>query len=142
MERDYLLAQLRKKSYGESLSGREVIPVYLDDEKKKGYTWFDTDSPVNEATASQCRTALFMVDGQIAYRADIMEIHSYNEARLCPAPGKEPKEWKNEKARTWMKLRNLRPENEITVNRLQITSSGNALEDVVLRRCLSYVSLR
>lgn len=143
MEKDYLLAQLRKKGYGERTSGKEVIQIYLNDAKKKGYTWFDTDSYVDENVAGQYRTMLFMVNGQIAYRAEILKVRSSRERQGCPPPDKAPKEWQDEEARTWIKIRNLTPEHSITVGKLKISSSGNALTEVpILQRCLSYVSLR
>ncbi|MBQ9521988.1 MAG: hypothetical protein IJR72_05400 [Oscillospiraceae bacterium] len=143
MENHYLLAQLRKEDYWESSSGQAVMRVYLKDCKNRHYTWFDTNSPVNETKAGEYRTLLFMVDGEIAYRATILEVHSYEYEAPCPQFGKDPAAWRGEIARTWIKLRRILPEHEITLDQLKITSSGKAVKDVpILQRCLSYVSLK
>ena len=143
MERNYLLVQLRKDSHGESSSGRQVMRTYLKDCAKKHHTWFSTNSPVDEIKAGEYQTLLFMLDGEIAYRASILEVHSYHDEETCPQFGDAPPEWIDEEARTWIKFHRILPEREVTVDQLKIASSGKSITDVpILRRCLSYVSLK
>ena len=148
MENRYLLAKLDD-------TGREIMQIHVRDYAKKGYTWFSTPTYRKEADARQYHTLLFMVEGEIQYRAEIVEFHSkYKETQPCPLPNQAPREYEDEGNNTWIKLRNLTEEHTITVNQLKLVNSGNAIKDYrskwhpewcplhrALGECLYYVSL-
>lgn len=136
MENAFLLVQLGPNT------GRGTMRILRADCEWKGHTWFCTDCYIREDKARQYSSLLFMVDGEIRYRAEMTEFHSSRlKKRRCPVPDDAPDEWLNEEARTWMKFRDLAPENEITLSRLKFIDSGNVITRP-FRNCLHYVALK
>lgn len=133
---------------GDPLDGEDTIHVYIDDEAKRGYTWFSTQSLFYGMSENRVNyynkkiksgknvRILFAInnenyDNDIAYSADVMEIFSAKLPDSCPEDNAYPVEFDGEKARIWIKLKNLTEETEINATMLQITSTGRDLKQTI-----------
>lgn len=149
-EPEFIFMKLGQSSTvdGDPLDGEETIRVYIDDEAKRGYTWFSTQSlfygmslnrvqHYNEIIKSgKSVRILFAInntnyDNDIAFSADVMEVFSAKMPESCPENDAYPVEFDGEKARIWIKLKNLTEETAINASMLQITSTGRDLKHTI-----------
>ena len=162
VETDFLFIKLSSSaSSGEVLDGEETIRVYLADQAKRGYTWFSTQSLYfgmsdarvkaynNRIRSGKKTRILFAIhnehyDNDIAFSADVEQIVSAKDAAPCPDGENYPVEFRGERAKIWLKLSDLKPEEKITAEMLQITSTGRSLKQTISNSQyhFGYVSLK
>lgn len=135
-------------SDGNTLDGEETMRTYIEDEKNRGYTWFSTQSLYygmskdrvkyynNKINSGNNIRILFAVnnenyDNDIAFSADVLEIYSDKMPISCPGNG-YPLEFGNEeKAKIWIKLKNIEEEDSINASMLKITTTGRDLKQTI-----------
>ena len=122
--------------------------MVLKDEAKRGYTWFSTQSlfygmsqnRINyynkKIESGESVRILFAVnnknyDNDIAFSADVLEVYSAKIPESCPESNAYPSEFDGEKARIWIKLKNIADETDINASMLQITSTGRDLKQTI-----------
>lgn len=149
---DYIFMKL-SFSYdinGNMIDGHETIKAYQRNEKENGcgYTWFSTNSLhmgmdknkvkyYNQfAKKGEKVTILFAIAdayNDICYAATVLEIQSEKELSLCPGDAAcIPKEFgESEKAKIWIKIKDIRQENNLTARMLNIRSSDANLKQVI-----------
>lgn len=135
------------KEYNEDATMR----LYISDCMTRGYTWFSTQSHFfgmsadkvkhfnEKAKAGEKVIILFAgstVLGQpkvndIGYIAEVSEVYSDPNPVECPESAAVPSDFSGEKARIWIKLRNVREETNIKASMLKITSTGRDLKQVI-----------
>lgn len=133
---------------GNDYDGHGTIATYISDEKTRGYTWFSTQSlyygmsqkrveAYNNSIASGNKVTILFCIGEnaggkndIAYTADVMEIVSYKIPTVFPTDD-YPEEWVGEAARIWIKIRNINPENQLSVSMFEVTSTEADLKQVI-----------
>lgn len=132
----------------DSLDGEETVRVYIEDEAKRGYTWFSTQSLFYGMSQSRIDyynkkiesgekvRILFAInnenyDNDIAFSADVLEVYSAKIPESCPEGNAYPVEFDDEKARIWIKLKNIVDETAINASMLQITSTGRDLKQTI-----------
>lgn len=146
---DFIFMKLGlSSSSGNLLDGEETIAVYIQDEAKRGYTWFSTQSlffGMSDARVKQYNDKiksgkpvriLFAInnenyDNDIAFSANIEEIFSAKAPVSCPDSTNYPDEFHGELARIWLKLSHIQPETQITAEMLKITSTGRSLKQTI-----------
>lgn len=128
--------------------GEETIELYIGDEAKRGYTWFSTQSLFYGMKQSRIDyynkkiksgknvRILFAInnknyDNDIAFSADVLEIYSTKLPEKCPEDQAYPEEFEDEKARIWIKMKNIAKEPAINASMLQITSTGRDLKQTI-----------
>lgn len=135
---------------GNAIDGHQTVRAYQKNEKTNGhgYTWFSTDSLhfgmdkkkvkyYNQlVTNGEDVTILFAVADEgndICYAATVLEIQSEKERSLCPGDAScVPKEFgENERAKIWIKIKNIREEKNLTADMLKIRSSDANLKHVI-----------
>lgn len=136
--------------YGNTIDGHEIIQAYQRNEEENGYgyTWFSTNSlhmgmdknkvkHYNQlAKKGEKVTILFAIadaNNDICYAATVLEIQSEKEPSLCPGDAAcIPKEFdENEKAKIWIRIKDIREENNLTAEMLNIRSSDANLKQVI-----------
>lgn len=136
--------------YGNTIDGRKTIQAYQKNEKENryGYTWFSTNSlhmgmdknkvkHYNQlAKRGEKVTILFATadaNNDICYAATVLEIQSEKEPSLCPGDAAcIPKEFdQNEKAKIWIRIKDIREENNLTAEMMNIRSSDANLKQVI-----------
>lgn len=161
-DKDFIFMKLgNSTSSGETLDGEETIKLYIADESKRGFTWFSTQSlffGMSEAKVKQYNDKiksgkkvriLFAINNEnynndIAFSAEVEEIHSAKTPESCPDGLNYPLEFHGEQARIWVKLSNIKPETQITAEMLKITSTGRSLKQTISdsQYHFGYVSLK
>lgn len=146
---------------GYEYQGHETMQAYISDAVVRGYTWFSTQAlyygmsqkRVDDynKTIGQGRkvTILFCIGekaggkNDIAYKAEVMEIKSFNQPSALSS-NDYPKIWHGERARIWIKIKNIREENQLTVKLFEVTSTGADLQQVInnSQYHFGYVSLK
>lgn len=146
----YLFMKLNKVEdiHGNIYDGNETMQVYIEDEIVRGYTWFSTESlfyGMSKKQVSIFRQAigrgyvvriLFAIghdaggENEIHYSAEVLDLFSATEPTSCPEPDAVPDVW-YDKARIWIKIKNLKPETKISVNDLVVKSTGSPLKKVI-----------
>lgn len=150
MANDFIFIKLGNSSdiNGNPLNGIKTMESYVKDEAKNGYTWFSTQSLFYGMAEKQVLhykkliksgetvKMLFAVgenaggDNDIAYIATVRDIVSNKQPE--PAPDiKYPDEYKGEQARIWIKLTDVKPENNIKANMLKVKSNGTDLKPIL-----------
>lgn len=144
---------------GQALNGRDTIKLYIENIKQNGHTWFSTDSLhsgmakakvdyyteiINSGVQLKMYFALNddITHNDIAYSADVIEIKSDPIDRKAPCNEKEyPKEFRGELANIWINIENIQEETKIRAKEMSIVSTGNCLEDVIIRGqyCFGYI---
>lgn len=133
---------------GKFLNGHETMKAYMNDEIKRGFTWFSTQSlyygmaekKVNHykdlMKSDEIVKIIFGIgkstkkDNDIGYSAVVHDIIS--EKVPIPAPTLEyPVEFNGEQARIWIKISNIEPENNINASMLKVRSTGADLKQVI-----------
>lgn len=146
---EYLFMKLGASSTmeGDDLDGEETIRLYMNDEMHRGYTWFSTQSLFygmsqervksynKQIAAGKKVKILFAVnnenyDNDIAFSADVLEVLSAKLPVECPDEGL-PVEFYGEKARIWIKLKNIQEETQINASMMKITSTGRDLKQTI-----------
>lgn len=130
------------------VDGEETIQLYIKDVKKRGYSWFSTQSLFYGMSDKRVKyynkkiesgekiRILFAInnenfDNDIAFSADIVKIHSSNVPESCPEEDAYPVEFSDEKARIWIKLKNIVEETSINASMLEITSTHRDLKQTI-----------
>ena len=150
MENDYIIMKLNMatNANGNEMTGKEVLQAYMKNLQGNGlgYTCFSTQSlhhgmaPKKVAFYNECAKKgervriLFAIAGknEIAYSADVQEIISNRDPIPCPCNAEsEPKEFLGEQNRIWMKINNLKEENDIKAFKLYFRTTGSNLKDVI-----------
>lgn len=149
---DYIFMKLGT-SYdreGNALDGYDTVACYRRncEENGLGYTWFSTESLYFGMAKKKvayynalCKAGetvklLFAVGEEvndIVYSATVLEVASAREASKCPGePGSIPDEFSiEEKARIWIKLKDIREEHELKAAMLNIRSTDANLKQVI-----------
>lgn len=147
--------------HGNIYNGHETMQKYIEDEKTRGYTWFSTESLFYGMSKRQVAifkqaierghlVKILFAFGQdaggtndIHYSADVIDLQSSIQPTPCPEPDAFPDIW-YDKARIWIKIKNLKPESTITVDQLIVKSTGTSLKKVITNSQyhFGYVSLR
>lgn len=161
-ENDFIFMKLvESEAAGKLLDGEETMELYRADEKKRGFTWFSTQSlygGMNEnrvkrynekIQAGKKVVVLFAVNNEhyqndVAYRANVEQICSAKLPVPCPDGTNYPAEFAGEQARIWLKLSNIMPETQITAEMLQVTSTGRSVKQAISNSQFhfGYVSLK
>lgn len=133
---------------GEQLDGEETVRAYIEDEKSRGYTWFSTQSLYYGMSKDRVKyynkkiseginiNILFAVnnenyDNDIAFSANVLEIFSDKVPVSCPGNGCPVEFGENEKAKIWIKLKNIHEEKTINASMLKITTTGRDLKQTI-----------
>lgn len=160
--KDFIFLKLVESlAAGETLDGEQTMQLYRADEKKRGFTWFSTQSlffGMNDARVKQYSekikkgetvTILFAVNNEhykneIAFRARVEEIRSSRTAMPCPDGQNYPQEFWGEQARIWLRLSHIEEETQIRAEMLKITSTGRNLKQAISdsQYHFGYVSLK
>ncbi len=146
---------------GEKLDGEETMELYMEDEVKRGFTWFSTQSlffGMSDARVKKYNDKiksgknvkiLFAIhndnyDNEIAFSANVEEIYSNKIPVPCPDKFNYPVEFHGESAKIWLKLSHIKKENQITAEMLKITSTGRSLKQTIANSQyhFGYVSLK
>ena len=149
---DIIFMKLGKKLFdGQEFDEDTTMKLYKYDCMKRDYTWFSTQSLFFGMSANKIKyynqkieqgeqvLILFAgntIQGQekvndIGYAAEVVEVFSQKEPVACPEPQAVPAEFQGEKARIWLKLKNVRDEFNIKASMLKITSTQNDLKQVI-----------
>lgn len=150
LENDYIIMKLNLATdvNGDEMTGQEVIQAYMKNLQINGlgYTCFSTQSlhhgmaPKKVAFYNKCAKngervrILFAIAGRndIAYSADVQEIISNRDPISCPCDAaSEPEEFRGEQNRIWIKINNLKEENDISAANLYFRTTGSNLKDVI-----------
>lgn len=130
---------------GELCDGDDTINYYIEDEKARGYTWFSTDSlhyGMSKRNVSyfkrflqQGMTVKMLFahsdwDNDIKYSAEVLDIVSEAEQIKCPEAGAFPSVWLDS-ALIWIKVRNIKEEQELTASDLAIKSTGRSVKTII-----------
>lgn len=147
-----IFMKLGVKSFGnEKFTEDATMQLYLNDCANRGYTWFSTQSLFfgmspdrvkyfnQKIKAGEAVTILFAGStilnqpkiNDIGYAAEVEEVYSEKEPVSCPEPNAVPSKFYDEKARIWLKLKNVREEHNIKASMLKITSTGRDLKQVI-----------
>jgi hypothetical protein len=146
---------------GNEFDGEKTIQIYRTDAAKRGYTWFSTEALYfgmakkqveffkNRIAIGQTVKILFAIgnyaggDNEIAYSAEVLDIVSNQIPSSAPEDA-YPDIWKGEKARIWIKIRNIVPETDITADKLVVISTGALLKPIITNSQyhFGYVKLR
>lgn len=130
------------------INAHDTIEIYMRNCKKNGYTWYSTNSlksgmndekvkKYNElAKAGLLKIYYAMneddIDNDIAYVACVDEIVSFSQPTKAPCKEYEyPEEWRGCKNNIWIKVHDLREENEVTADDFIVVSTGNILKEVI-----------
>lgn len=161
-EIDYIFMKLGlSEAYGEAIDGEETITLYIEDEKKHGYSWFSTQSlffgmsdqrvqHYNKKIKDGCPVRILFAinnenfDNDIAFSANVEEIVSAKTPVPCPDGLNYPDAFHGELARIWVKLSDIRAETTIKASMLKITSTGRNLKQTISdsQYHFGYVSLK
>lgn len=133
---------------GNEYGAHETMHEYISDQAVRGYTWFSTQSLYygmsesrvdfyNRAIArGQSVTILFCIgekaggNNDIAYKANVIEVKSFKEPNSLDTED-FPSVWHGEKARIWLKIKDLQPEEQLTAKLFKVTSTGADLQQVI-----------
>lgn len=134
--------------YGNIYDGIETIQTYMEDEQSRGYTWFSTESLyfgmakkqvaffTNLINQGQKVRILFAIgqdaggNNDILYSAEILDISSSAIPTSSPEHNAFPDIW-YDKARIWIKIKNIVEENELKADKLIVKSTGSLLKMVI-----------
>lgn len=133
---------------GDPLDGEETVRVYIEDAVKRGYTWFSTQSLFygmsqnridyynKKIRSGEKVRILFAInnenyDNDIAFSAEVLEVYSAKIPESCPESDAYPIEFDDEKARIWIKIKDIVDETAINASMLQITSTGRDLKQTI-----------
>ena len=150
LENDYIVMKLNLATdvNGDEMTGQDVIQAYMKNLQVNGldYTCFSTQSLHHGMAQEKVKfyndcvkkgekvRILFAIAGknEVAYSADVQEIISNRDPIPCPCNAKsEPKEFLGEQNRIWMKINNLKEENDIKASKLYFRTTGSNLKDVI-----------
>lgn len=150
MKNDHIIMKLNMatNANGDEMTGQEVLQAYMKNLQGNGlgYTCFSTQSlhhgmaPKKVAFYNECAKKgervriLFAIAGknEIAYSADVQEIISNRDPIPCPCnAASEPEEFLGEQNRIWLKINNLKEENDIKASKLYFRTTGSNLKDVI-----------
>ncbi len=133
---------------GNEYDGNETMQAYISDEAIRGFTWFSTQAlfygmskkrvdDYNKAIKMGKKVTLLFGIGEkaggsndIAYKADVLEILSYQNPTTLSTKD-YPSIWHGEKARIWIKIKNLIPESALTASLFEVTSTGADLQKII-----------
>lgn len=149
---DYLFMKL-STTYdvdGNTLDGDETIKAYIENcnNNNLGYTWFSTRSLHSGMQKKKVEfynriikdgenvKILFAVSGEvndIKYSAKILSIVSSRDNIKCPGePESVPDEFgKDERGKIWIKITNIRREENLRADMLVVGSTGSNLKQVI-----------
>ncbi len=134
---------------GKKYNGNETMQIYMEDEKQRGYTWFSTEALYFGMSKKQVEIfrqrismgqkvkILFAIgnnaggNNDIAYSAEVLDIESNQIPSPSPEKNAYPSIWDGEKARIWIKMRNIKIEKEITADKLVVNSTGALLKPII-----------
>ena len=150
LENDYIVMKLNLATdvNGDEMTGQDVIQAYMKNLQVNGldYTCFSTQSLHHGMAQEKVKfyndcvkkgekvRILFAIAGKndIAYSADVQEIISNRDPISCPCDAaSEPEEFRGEQNRIWMKINNLKEENDIKASKLYFRTTGSNLKDVI-----------
>lgn len=148
---DYIFMKLGT-SYdinGNAMDGYETMEAYIGNcsENGEGYTWFSTESlhfgmskKKVEYYNSLCEAGekvkiLFAVGegvNDIVYSATVLEIASGRDAIECPEESSYiPSEFDDEKAKIWIKIKDIQEEHELKASMMKVRSTDANLKQVI-----------
>lgn len=157
---DYLFKKLRpfEDDDGNIWLIPELMECYMKKERESGHAWFSMPSHISEGkvaeynekiqTGNRVRILFGLndenVNNDIAYSADVLELHTSKRFVPCPEKDGEIPEFVGETNKTWVKMRGLKEERDIRADMLIITSNGESLKDRICHsQChFAYVSLK
>lgn len=149
---DYIFIKLGITYDKESkpLDGLQTINAYQDNMKNNGlgYSWFSTRSLhfgmarkkvnyYNQMINKNNKVTILFAIGDdindICYSADVLNIVSDKDLISCPGEIESIPEilGTNEKGKIWIKIANLREENELQAAMFNVRSTGTNLKDVI-----------
>ena len=148
---DYIFMKLRMSSdrEGNPMDGHETIDAYVRniEENGLGYTWFSTESLhfgmakkkvdyynqfIKNEKKVQILFAVSDEENDICYSATVLEIVSGRESVQCPGEqGSEPEEFKGEKVKIWIKIKDIQEEKTLRASMLKVRSTGANLKQVI-----------
>lgn len=150
LENDYIVMKLNLATdvNGDEMAGQEVLQAYMKNLQTNGldYTCFSTQSLHHGMAQKKVKfyndcvkkgekvRILFAIAGKndIAYSADVQEIISNRDPIPCPCDAEsEPEEFRGEQNRIWIKINNLKEENDISAANLYFRTTGSNLKDVI-----------
>ena len=134
---------------GNPMDGHETIDAYVRniEENGFGYTWFSTESLhfgmakkkvdyynqfIKNGEKVQMLFAVSDEENDICYSATVLEIVSGRESVQCPGEqGSEPEEFKGEKVKIWIKIKDIQEEKTLRASMLKVRSTGANLKQVI-----------
>ncbi len=160
---DHIFIKLTQSSdyNGITRNGTQTLQVYLADVKKYGFSWFFTqahyfgmsDKKVayykKRIAEGKIVKLLFILgesaggENDIAYSATIMDIVSHKEP-VPPPDHRVPDAFYGQRARLWVKIKDLKQEKELKASMFKVQSTGKDLQDIVRRsQCFfGYISFK
>lgn len=150
VDNDFLFMKLGSSTdvSGNTLDGQKTIDIYVEDEIKRGFTWFSTQAlyyGMSEKrvknykkliTSGETVKILFgigksaIVNNDIAYSAVIHDIIS-NKSPMSAPTSDYPDEYKDQHARIWIKISGIKVESKINASMLKVKSTGADLKQVI-----------
>lgn len=150
-DNDFIFIRLSGKTQdknGNEVNAYDIMNKYIEDEQKNGSTWFSTQSlyygmsddkvaQYNELiTIGEEVKMLFGIaesaggKNDIDYVADVKQIYSSKTPTGAPDEN-YPEDFKGEKAKIWIKISNIKREEEINASMLKIKSTGADLKKII-----------
>lgn len=150
--KDMIFMKLSTKSFhNQDFDEDTTMQLYLSDCAKRGYTWFSTQSLFFGMSPDKVKyfnqkikngePVIILFAGStilsqpkvndIGYAAEVLEVYSEKGPVPCPEANAVPPEFYGEKARIWLKLKNVKEEHNIKASMLKISSTGNDLKQVI-----------
>ncbi|XMB66648.1 hypothetical protein RI065_10135 [Mycoplasmatota bacterium zrk1] len=148
---DFIFMKLGKSLAGENeVNGNDTMKIYFADSIERGYTWFSTQSLhlgmaprkvkhfknlINKGVKVKILFGIGKSAGgenDISYSATVLDVESAPSPIKAPDNG-YPNEYKDELARIWIKITDIKPEKEINASMLKVSSTGADLKSIITK---------
>lgn len=129
--------------------GKDTLEIYFNFCNKNQSVWFSTDSLtsgmsenkraefVNEIKSGNIVEIYFAIgktsggDNDIHFKADVVDIKTDGEGIPSPDKSLTPDEWKQNRNKIWIKIKNLNSFNKLTTKDFVVASSKKILADSI-----------
>lgn len=138
---------------GDELNEEEILKKYRQVEEEKGFSWISMNGPsrgsgINPKLLDDFCQRLelgehipiyFLWNSEVQWSADIIEMVSGAVKIECPEDTSAvPVEFRDEENRTWLKIINLKREEEYGIDDLIIAGNGHSVRSVLLNSQLVF----
>ena len=128
------------------IDGKKTMQIYKEDIEKRGYSWFATNALNSGMSKKRVEyfnskinmhgrvKILFAIndaehDNDIAYSADVLEVSANKIPSKCPDEAHP--DVLESVCTIWVKIANLKKENDISARMLKISSTGTDLKKAI-----------